>query len=101
ASGVLLSIVAMLGRPCGVGNGSAGRFMSWAAPETSIVASVSGYEKCPGWQSDGELPSAGHGEGKSKLCRDTLSPGAIPLGNCESRYGETDRPPAKWSTLSL
>jgi hypothetical protein len=32
ASGVLLSIVAMLGRTCGAGNGSAGRFMSSACP---------------------------------------------------------------------
>src|SRR5204863_3318713 len=83
-----------LGPPAKAGvrskQGAVHRFMSWAAPETSIVASVSGYENCPGWQSDGEPPSVGHGEGKSKLCRDTLSPGAIPLGNCESRYGETD-----------
>src|SRR5437588_11426409 len=42
ASGFLLRIVAMLGRPCGVGKGSGGKSMSLAAPETSIVASVTG-----------------------------------------------------------
>src|SRR5206468_12939339 len=89
ASGVLLSIVVMLGRPFGVGKGSAGKSISLASPETSIVASVTGYENCPDAQSDGLPPRAGHGTGKSLLCRDTLVRGSIPLGNCLSRYGET------------
>src|ERR1700731_146189 len=42
ASGVLLSIVSMLGRPFGVGRGSGGKSMFFASPETSIVASVTG-----------------------------------------------------------
>src|ERR1700746_1961617 len=42
ASGVLLSMVSMLGRPFGLGNGSAGRSISLGLPETSIVASVTG-----------------------------------------------------------
>src|SRR5262249_17525368 len=43
-SGVLLSMVAILGRPFGVGKGLAGKFMFFVAPETTMVASVIGYE---------------------------------------------------------
>src|SRR6516225_3122572 len=84
ASGVLLSIVPMLGRPFGVGKGSAGRSISLGRPETSIVASVIGYENCPAHWS-GEAPRVGHGFGKSKLCRDGLDCGSIPFGKCPSR----------------
>src|SRR5947208_15634819 len=51
ASGVLLRIVSILGSPFGVGNGSAGRSISLGLPETSTVASVTGYLNCFGVQS--------------------------------------------------
>src|SRR5215472_3785104 len=77
ASGFLLSIVAMLGRPFGVGNGPSGRSMSLGVPETSTVTSVTGYENNP-LHLVGSPPRAGHGPGKSKLCRDGLHAGSIP-----------------------
>src|SRR5215468_6540934 len=88
-SGVLLSMVAILGRPFGVGKGSAGKFMFLVAPETTMVASVIGYLNFPAHELDG-APRTGHVVGKSKLCRDGLQAGVIPLGKFESRYGETD-----------
>src|SRR6266481_7244951 len=89
-SGVLLSMVAMLGRPFGVGKGSAGKFMFLVAPETTMVTSATGYENCPATHELDGAPRPGHGWGKSKLCRDGLQSGSIPLGKFESRYGETD-----------
>ena len=47
-SGTLLSIVAMLGRPFGMGKGSGGKFMFSVAPETTMVASVIGYLRVGG-----------------------------------------------------
>jgi hypothetical protein len=94
-AGVMLSMVAMLGRPFGVGKGSGGKFMFWVAPETTMVASVIGYLNIPGGAFGGRhplegVPGAGHGEGKSKLCREGCPAGVIPFGKFESRYGETD-----------
>src|SRR6202035_2038922 len=54
-----------------------------------MVASVTGYANFP-VQSVGGGPIAEHGVGKSKECLDGLARGSIPLGNCASRYGETD-----------
>ena len=92
-SGVLLSIVAILGRPFGVGKGSAGKFMFLVAPETTMVASVIGYLRIVVAGSHARqawLPDRDMGWENQNCAGTVLQAGSIPLGKFESRYGETD-----------